>query len=54
MSNVVQEKVEGTRTRGRSPTKWTDQVKAAVLLYMSTFEKSGKIRDRIVQRVTEQ
>lgn len=53
MSNVVQEKVEGTRTRGRSPTKWTDQVKAAVLLYMSTFEKSGKIRDRIVQRVTE-
>lgn len=27
---VVQGKVEGTRPRGRSPMRWTDQVKAAV------------------------
>ena len=27
---VVQGKVEGTRSRGRSPMRWTDQVKSAV------------------------
>ncbi|CAH0668805.1 unnamed protein product [Spodoptera exigua] len=27
---VVQGKVEGTRPRGRSPMRWTDQVKSAV------------------------
>jgi hypothetical protein len=27
---VVQGKVEGTRPRGRSPMRWTDQIEAAV------------------------
>ncbi|CAH2215843.1 jg6624, partial [Pararge aegeria aegeria] len=34
---VVQGKVEGTRARGRSPMRWTDQVKATI------EEKSGEV-----------
>ncbi|KAI8436861.1 hypothetical protein MSG28_010313 [Choristoneura fumiferana] len=32
---VIQGKVEGTRPRGRSPMRWTDQIKAAVHDYMN-------------------
>ncbi|KAL4705114.1 hypothetical protein ACJJTC_009745 [Scirpophaga incertulas] len=53
---VVQGSVEGTRARGRSPMRWTDQVKAAVdgLLYECT--RRAAVREewrRLVKRATE-
>ncbi|CAH2257072.1 jg11936 [Pararge aegeria aegeria] len=40
---VVQGKVEGTRARGRSPMRWTDQVKAAIEAQeRQPLEKSGE------------
>ncbi|CAH0694322.1 unnamed protein product [Spodoptera exigua] len=51
---VVQGKVEGTRPRGRSPVRWTDQVKSAVGTRVSDCTRQSANRERwreIVRRV---
>lgn len=52
---VVQGKVEGTRSRGRSPMRWTDQVRAAVDDLLHNCTRKASIREewrRIVKRAT--
>ncbi|PZC84789.1 hypothetical protein B5X24_HaOG203779 [Helicoverpa armigera] len=43
---VVQGKVEGTRSRGRSPMRWTDQVKSAVGSCVSGCTRESANRER--------
>lgn len=52
---VVQGKVEGTRARGRSPLRWTDQIRTAVDGPLHVCTRKAEIREewrRIVRRVT--
>lgn len=52
---VVQGKVEGTRPRGRSPMRWTDQVKSAVGGHVHECTRLSTNRDKwrlLVRRIT--
>ncbi|CAH2239999.1 jg3427 [Pararge aegeria aegeria] len=52
---VVRGKVEGTRTRGRSPMRWTDQVKATIVAPLHECARKATVREewqRIVKRAT--
>lgn len=52
---VVQGKVEGTRPRGRSPMRWTDQVRTAVDVPLHVCSRKAAVREewrRIVKSVT--
>ncbi|CAH2242819.1 jg11752 [Pararge aegeria aegeria] len=52
---VVQGKVEGSRARGRSPMRWTDQVKAANEASLHECARKATVREewrRIVKRAT--
>ena len=52
---VVQGKVEGCRPRGRSPMRWTDQIKAAVGGPLHTSIRKAAVRDewrRVVKLAT--
>lgn len=43
---VIQGKVEGTRSRGRSPTRWTDQIKSATNSSLQDCTKKAKDRNK--------
>lgn len=43
---VVQGRVEGTRSRGRSPMRWTDQVKSAIGGHVSDCSRKTANRER--------
>ncbi|CAH2229282.1 jg17031 [Pararge aegeria aegeria] len=52
---VVQERIEGTRSRGRSPMIWADQIKAAVAVPLHECARKAAAREewrRIVKRAT--
>lgn len=52
---VVQGKVEGTRPRGRSPMRWTDQIKTALDGPLHECTRRATVRDewrRIVKLAT--
>ncbi|CAH2269115.1 jg17331 [Pararge aegeria aegeria] len=52
---VVQGKVEGTRARGRSPMRWTDQVKATIEAHLHECARKATVREEwrnIVKRAT--
>jgi len=52
---IVQGKIEGTRPRGRSPTRWTDQVRAALDGPLHECTRKAAVREkwqRIVKRTT--
>ncbi|XP_059050823.1 uncharacterized protein LOC131845750 [Achroia grisella] len=52
---VVQGKVEGTRPRGRSPMRWTDQIKAATKCSVYECTRKATVRDewrRITKNLT--
>ncbi|CAH2258571.1 jg12380 [Pararge aegeria aegeria] len=52
---VVQGKVEGTRARGRSPMRWTDQVKATIEAPLHECARKATVREEwrsIVKRGT--
>ncbi|KAI8442208.1 hypothetical protein MSG28_005792 [Choristoneura fumiferana] len=52
---VIQGKVEGTRPRGRSPMRWTDQVKAAIEGPLHASIRKAAVREewrRIVKLAT--
>ncbi|CAH2234708.1 jg4694 [Pararge aegeria aegeria] len=42
---VVQGKVEGTRARGRSPMRWTDQVKATIEAPLHECARKATVRE---------
>ncbi|KAI8424658.1 hypothetical protein MSG28_003085 [Choristoneura fumiferana] len=42
---VVQGKVEGTRARGRSPMRWTDQIKAALGSSLHKYTRKATVRE---------
>ena len=43
---VVQGRVEGTRARGRSPMRWTDQVKTALNRSVHECSRSAGVREQ--------
>ncbi|KAJ0170427.1 hypothetical protein K1T71_013798 [Dendrolimus kikuchii] len=52
---VVQGKVEGTRARGRSPMRWTDQIKSALNGPLHECTRKATVREewrRIVKLAT--
>ncbi|KAL4707431.1 hypothetical protein ACJJTC_008616 [Scirpophaga incertulas] len=52
---VVQGRVEGTRPRGRSPMRWTDQIKAATKCSVCECTRKAAVRDewrRITKSIT--
>ncbi|CAH2251806.1 jg13784 [Pararge aegeria aegeria] len=51
---VVQGRIEGTRSRGRSPMRWADQIKAAVAvpLYECARKAAARQWRRTVKRAT--
>ncbi|CAH2235409.1 jg13268 [Pararge aegeria aegeria] len=52
---VVQGRIEGTRSRGRSPMRWADQIKAAVAVPLHECARKAAAREewrRIVKRAT--
>ncbi|CAH2237632.1 jg18857 [Pararge aegeria aegeria] len=52
---VVQGRIEGTRSRGRSPMRWADQIKAAVAVLLHECARKAAAREewrRIVKRAT--
>ncbi|CAH2233033.1 jg719 [Pararge aegeria aegeria] len=52
---VVQGRIEGTRSRGRSPMRWADQIKAAVAVPLYECARKAAAREewrRIVKRAT--
>ncbi|CAH2231537.1 jg6762 [Pararge aegeria aegeria] len=52
---VIQGRIEGTRSRGRSPMRWADQIKAAVAVPLHECARKAAAREewfRIVKRAT--
>ncbi|CAH2217487.1 jg7762 [Pararge aegeria aegeria] len=50
---VVQERIEGTRLRGRSPMRWADQVKAAVAVPLHERARKAAAREEWRQSVPQ-